>query len=72
MAGCPPCPVVQGSLIDTLREVKPTMFYGVPWVWDRLLDSLKTSQLASTPFRRRLDKWAMCLGLRTNKRRMLG
>ncbi|XP_047690763.1 long-chain-fatty-acid--CoA ligase ACSBG2-like isoform X2 [Prionailurus viverrinus] len=63
---------LRGSLIDTLREVKPTMFYGVPWVWDRLLDSLKTSQLASTPFRRRLDKWAMCLGLRTNKRRMLG
>ncbi|XP_044900448.1 long-chain-fatty-acid--CoA ligase ACSBG2-like isoform X2 [Felis catus] len=69
-----PFPVTrkEGSLIDTLREVKPTMFYGVPWVWDRLLDSLKTSQLASTPFRRRLDKWAMCLGLRTNKRRMLG
>uniref|UniRef100_A0A8C8WZE7 long-chain-fatty-acid--CoA ligase n=1 Tax=Panthera leo TaxID=9689 RepID=A0A8C8WZE7_PANLE len=63
---------LRGSLIDTLREVKPTMFYGVPWVWDRLLDSLKTSQLASTQFRRRLDKWAMCLGLRTNKRRMLG
>ncbi|XP_049495688.1 long-chain-fatty-acid--CoA ligase ACSBG2-like isoform X1 [Panthera uncia] len=63
---------LRGSLIDTLREVKPTMFYGVPWVWDRLLDSLKTSQLASTPFRRRLDKWAMCLGLRTNKRQMLG
>ncbi|XP_045347669.1 long-chain-fatty-acid--CoA ligase ACSBG2-like isoform X2 [Leopardus geoffroyi] len=63
---------LRGSLIDTLREVKPTMFYGVPWVWDRLLDSLKTSQLASTPFRRRLDKWAMCLGLRPNKRRMLG
>ncbi|XP_026905059.2 long-chain-fatty-acid--CoA ligase ACSBG2 isoform X3 [Acinonyx jubatus] len=63
---------LRGSLIDTLREVKPTMFYGVPWVWDRLLDSLKTSQLASTPFRRKLDKWAMFLGLRTNKRRMLG
>uniref|UniRef100_A0A667HV50 long-chain-fatty-acid--CoA ligase n=1 Tax=Lynx canadensis TaxID=61383 RepID=A0A667HV50_LYNCA len=59
---------LRGSLIDTLREVKPTMFYSVPWVWDRLLDSPKTSQLASTPFRRRLDKWAMCLGLRTNKR----
>uniref|UniRef100_A0A667HC45 long-chain-fatty-acid--CoA ligase n=1 Tax=Lynx canadensis TaxID=61383 RepID=A0A667HC45_LYNCA len=58
---------LRGSLIDTLREVKPTMFYSVPWVWDRLLDSPKTSQLASTPFRRRLDKWAMCLGLRTNK-----
>lgn len=63
--------MVQGSLIDTLREVKPTIFYGVPWVWDRLLDTLKSSQLASTPLRRRVDKWAMWLGLRANRRRML-
>uniref|UniRef100_A0A8C0R3V1 long-chain-fatty-acid--CoA ligase n=1 Tax=Canis lupus dingo TaxID=286419 RepID=A0A8C0R3V1_CANLU len=59
---------LRGSLVDTLQEVKPTTFHGVPWVWDRLLDSLKTNQLASSPFRRRIDKWAMWLGLRTNKR----
>ena len=71
MAGSPSCRVVQGSLIDTLREVKPTLFHGVPWVWDRLLDNLKTSQLSSTPFRRRIDQWAMWLGLKTNRKRML-
>uniref|UniRef100_A0A8C7B6Y9 long-chain-fatty-acid--CoA ligase n=1 Tax=Neovison vison TaxID=452646 RepID=A0A8C7B6Y9_NEOVI len=38
---------LRGSLIDTLREVKPTLFHGVPWVWDRLLDSLKTDQLSA-------------------------
>uniref|UniRef100_A0A8C7B750 long-chain-fatty-acid--CoA ligase n=1 Tax=Neovison vison TaxID=452646 RepID=A0A8C7B750_NEOVI len=59
-----------GSLIDTLREVKPTLFHGVPWVWDRLLDSLKTDQLSSSPFRRRVDQWAMGLGLRTNRKWM--
>ncbi|XP_008709666.2 long-chain-fatty-acid--CoA ligase ACSBG2 [Ursus maritimus] len=62
---------LRGSLIDTLREVKPTLFHGVPWVWDRLLDNLKTSQLSSTPFRRRIDQWAMWLGLKTNRKRML-
>ncbi|XP_027981817.1 long-chain-fatty-acid--CoA ligase ACSBG2-like [Eumetopias jubatus] len=61
---------LRGSLIDTLREVKPTLFHGVPWVWDRLLDNLKTDQLSSTPFRRRMDQWAMWLGLRTNRKRM--
>uniref|UniRef100_A0A452U2Z7 long-chain-fatty-acid--CoA ligase n=2 Tax=Ursus TaxID=9639 RepID=A0A452U2Z7_URSMA len=60
---------LRGSLIDTLREVKPTLFHGVPWVWDRLLDNLKTSQLSSTPFRRRIDQWAMWLGLKTNRKR---
>lgn len=58
--------------MDTLREVKPTTFYGVPWIWERLLDNLKTSQLACTPFRRTVNKWAMGLGLETNRRRMLG
>lgn len=67
----PPCRVAQGSLVDTLREVRPTTFYGVPWIWERLLDNLKTSQLACTAFRRAVDKWAMGLGLETNRRRML-
>ncbi|XP_037361090.1 long-chain-fatty-acid--CoA ligase ACSBG2-like isoform X2 [Talpa occidentalis] len=62
---------LRGSLLDTLREVKPTLFYGVPWVWDWLLDQLKTSQLSSAPFRKKIDKWAMQLGLRTLKRQMI-
>ncbi|XP_004688923.1 PREDICTED: long-chain-fatty-acid--CoA ligase ACSBG2-like [Condylura cristata] len=62
---------LRGSLLDTLREVKPTSFHGVPWVWDRLLDHLKTSQLSSTPFRKKINQWAMQLGLRTAKRHIL-
>lgn len=55
-----------------LREVQPTTFCGVPWVWDRMLDSLKTKHLDSTTFRRRVDRWAMHMGLEVNKRRMQG
>ncbi|XP_028620212.1 long-chain-fatty-acid--CoA ligase ACSBG2-like isoform X2 [Grammomys surdaster] len=61
-----------GFLMELLREVQPTTFCGIPWVWDRMLDSLKTKHLDSTAFRRRIDRWAMRMGLRTNKRRMLG
>lgn len=56
--------------MDMLRQVKPTMFYGIPWVWDRLPDDLKTSQLALTPFQRKTDQCAMGLGLRVNKSRL--
>uniref|UniRef100_H0XWM1 long-chain-fatty-acid--CoA ligase n=1 Tax=Otolemur garnettii TaxID=30611 RepID=H0XWM1_OTOGA len=63
---------VKGSLMDILREVRPTTFYGVPWIWDRMLDNLKASQLDSTTLRRKFDKWAMMLGLRTNQKRMFG
>ncbi|XP_076788146.1 long-chain-fatty-acid--CoA ligase ACSBG2-like isoform X3 [Arvicanthis niloticus] len=61
-----------GFLMELLREVQPTTFCGIPWVWDRMLDSLKTKHLDSTAFRRRIDRWAMRMGLHTNKRRMMG
>lgn len=63
---------IQGFLMELLREVQPTTFCGIPWVWDHMLDSLKTKHLDSTAFRRRIDRWAMRMGLSTNKRRMMG
>lgn len=62
--------VVRGSLMDT--GMKPITSYGIQWTWESSLDNLKTSQLSSAPFRRTIDKCAMGLGLRTNKRQMLG
>ncbi|XP_076977098.1 long-chain-fatty-acid--CoA ligase ACSBG2-like isoform X2 [Tamandua tetradactyla] len=67
-----PPDALRGSLLDTLREVQPTSFHGVPWVWDHMRDCVKTAQLAATPFRRRVHQWAMRMGLRTNRKRMLG
>nr|XP_021488711.1 long-chain-fatty-acid--CoA ligase ACSBG2-like [Meriones unguiculatus] len=61
-----------GFLTEMLREVQPTTFCGVPWVWDRMLDSLKTRHLDSTAFRRKVDRWAMRMGLNVSKRRMEG
>uniref|UniRef100_A0A8D2DSH7 long-chain-fatty-acid--CoA ligase n=1 Tax=Sciurus vulgaris TaxID=55149 RepID=A0A8D2DSH7_SCIVU len=46
-AAPPPCPT-QGFLMDMLREVQPTTFYGIPWIWERMLDNLKTSHLDSS------------------------
>ncbi|XP_006170352.2 long-chain-fatty-acid--CoA ligase ACSBG2-like [Tupaia chinensis] len=63
---------LKGSLMDTLREVRPTTFCGVPWMWDRMYDAMKTRQLDSSGFWRMIDKWAMRLGLQTNRRRMSG
>ncbi|XP_037053742.1 long-chain-fatty-acid--CoA ligase ACSBG2-like [Peromyscus leucopus] len=61
-----------GFLTEMLREVQPTTFCGIPWVWDRMLDSLQTKHLDATAFRRRIDRWAMRMGLSTNRRRLLG
>lgn len=52
--------------------MRPTTFLATPWMWDRMMDGLRTSQLASTVLRQRIDAWAMDVGLRTNKKRMFG
>ncbi|XP_003461162.2 long-chain-fatty-acid--CoA ligase ACSBG2-like isoform X2 [Cavia porcellus] len=67
-----PHPPGAGYLTDLLREVRPTTFLATPWMWDRMMDGLRTSQLASTVLRQRIDAWAMDVGLRTNKKRMFG
>nr|XP_048283458.1 long-chain-fatty-acid--CoA ligase ACSBG2-like isoform X2 [Myodes glareolus] len=68
----PPRAPGTGFLTEMLREVQPTTFCGIPWVWDRMLDNLKTKHLDSTAFRRKIDRWAMRVGLSTNRRRLQG
>ncbi|XP_073910532.1 long-chain-fatty-acid--CoA ligase ACSBG2-like [Castor canadensis] len=67
-----PRPPGTGFLIELMREVQPTTFYGIPWMWYWMLDMVKTSQLESTRLRRRIDDWAMKMGLDTNQKRMFG
>ncbi|CAO2641044.1 Long-chain-fatty-acid--CoA ligase ACSBG2 [Lemmus lemmus] len=62
----------KGFLTEMLREVQPTTFCGIPWVWDRMLDNLKAKHLDATAFRRKIDRWAMRMGLSTNRRRLQG
>ncbi|XP_005371197.1 long-chain-fatty-acid--CoA ligase ACSBG2 [Microtus ochrogaster] len=68
----PPRAPGTGFLTEMLREVQPTTFCGIPWVWDRMLDNLKTKHLDSTAFRRKIDRWAMRVGLSTHRRRLQG
>jgi len=41
---------LKGSLIDTLKEVQPTIFLGVPRVWEKIKDKMeeKSSQLSES------------------------
>jgi len=32
---------LSGSLIDTLRSVRPTIFFAVPWIWEKMEDKIK-------------------------------
>eukprot|EP00347_Sterkiella_histriomuscorum_P000024 403377473 len=47
-----------GSLIETLREARPTEFLAVPRIYEKLRDLIKDQMRESSPMKRSLFKWA--------------
>lgn len=63
---------LKGSLVNTLREVKPTAFMGVPRVWEKMQEKMKAVGAKSSTLRRKVAAWAKDIGLYTNLKRMNG
>jgi long-chain-fatty-acid--CoA ligase ACSBG len=49
---------LQGTLGMTLKEVRPTTFFGVPRVWEKIYDKLQEVAKASTGIKKMLSTWA--------------
>ncbi|NXQ01145.1 ACBG2 ligase, partial [Vidua macroura] len=63
---------LKGSLVETLREVRPTAFLGVPRVWEKMEEKMKSVGMKASALRRRVASWAKGVGLQTNLKRMNG
>ncbi|NXE15466.1 ACBG2 ligase, partial [Lophotis ruficrista] len=63
---------LKGTLVDTLREVRPTAFLGVPRVWEKIEEKMKSIGAKSSTLRRKVASWAKGVGLQTNLKRMNG
>ncbi|CAM9775117.1 unnamed protein product [Bubo scandiacus] len=63
---------LKGTLVDTLREVRPTAFLGVPRVWEKMEEKMKSIGAKSSTLRRKVASWAKGVGLQTNLKRMNG
>nr|XP_033812589.1 long-chain-fatty-acid--CoA ligase ACSBG2 isoform X2 [Geotrypetes seraphini] len=63
---------LKGSLVNTLREVRPTAFMGVPRVWEKMQEKMKAVGAKSSTLRRKVAVWAKEVGLYTNLKRMNG
>ncbi len=59
-------------LADNLREVEPTIFFGVPRVWERVHAAMLDRFAAAGVVKRRLVSWAMGVGRRVMQQRNLG
>ena len=48
---------------DNLREVRPTLFFGVPRVWEKIQATIQAAGATSGGLKRRIATWARGLGL---------
>lgn len=62
---------LKGSLVVTLKEVKPTVFLGVPRVWEKMQERMLEVGKSITGFKRTLADWAKDVGLKTGYKDIL-
>ncbi|XP_058394027.1 long-chain-fatty-acid--CoA ligase ACSBG2 isoform X1 [Diceros bicornis minor] len=63
---------LKGTLVSTLQEVKPTVFLGVPRIWEKMQEKIKESGAKSSSLRKKVFSWARTIGLKVNTKRILG
>jgi long-chain-fatty-acid--CoA ligase ACSBG len=49
---------VRGSLGVTLKDVRPTIFFGVPRVWEKIYDKMQEVAKSSTGIKKMISTWA--------------
>lgn len=49
---------LKGSLVDTLKEVRPTLFFAVPRVWEKFEEKIRAIGAQSSGLKKRLSDWA--------------
>lgn len=63
---------LKGGLAATLRDVRPTIFLGVPRVWEKIHEKMMEVGRQTKGIKRAIANWAKAKGLEHNKRRMQG
>lgn len=53
---------LQGSLVETLKEVRPTFFFSVPRVWEKLEEKMRVTAQSYGYVKRSIANWAKGLG----------
>uniref|UniRef100_A0A2K5XMX9 long-chain-fatty-acid--CoA ligase n=1 Tax=Mandrillus leucophaeus TaxID=9568 RepID=A0A2K5XMX9_MANLE len=61
-----------GTLVNTLRKVKPTIFMGVPQIWEKIHETVKKNSAKSTGLKKKVFVWARNIGFKVNSKKMLG
>lgn len=58
---------LKGTLVDTLKEALPTVFLGVPRVWEKIQEKMQEVGKANKGIKRQIGQWAKRTGTRHNQ-----
>lgn len=59
---------LKGTLTVTLKDVRPTFFFGVPRVWEKIQEKMAEIGRSNTGLKKSLATWAKNLGTEKNQR----
>ena len=61
---------LKGTLVHTLKEVRPTFFLGVPRVFEKMMEKMQELGKSAPAVKRVVASWAKKTGLERNKKRL--
>ena len=63
---------LQGTLINTLKEVRPTRFLGVPRVWEKIEEKMREIAKQNSGVKKAVANWAKAAAFEHHAERMAG
>ena len=63
---------LKGTLVATLKEAQPTVFFGVPRVWEKIREKMVEIGKSNTGIKKAVGIWAKKTGLGFNKAKIVG
>jgi len=63
---------LKGSLTNTLKDMRPTLFFGVPRVWEKIEEKMRALGRESTGVKKMLSTWAKSCGSEHSRRCQFG
>lgn len=61
--------LLQGTLGDTLRLAQPTLFFGVPRVYEKIMEKMQIKLSELTGIKKKVIRWGSKMGIKGNYRR---